>query len=75
MSRVYTQNCSLYRLPSPIVGWKDGKSNIIAPFVQSALSDVLYVTCPKRSKYALPNLILIPLRYVEATVVLGQHSL
>lgn len=50
--------------PSPTEGWKLGKSNMIAPLLQSAPSAVPYVTWPSRSKYALPNLMLMPLRYV-----------
>lgn len=37
---------------------------MIAPLLQSAPSAVPYVTWPSRSKYALPNLMLMPLRYV-----------
>lgn len=46
----HLQNCSLNRLWSPIVGRNDGKSNMIAPLLQSAPSVVLYVTWPRRSK-------------------------
>lgn len=40
-------------------GLKDGKSNMMAPLLQSAPSEVLVVTCPSRSKCGLPNLMLM----------------
>lgn len=44
-----SQNGSLKRRWSPIFGLKLGKSNMIAPLLQSAPSEVLVVTCPRRS--------------------------
>lgn len=54
-----SQNGSLKRRWSPIFGLKLGKSNMIAPLLQSAPSEVLVVTCPRRSKCGLPNLMLM----------------
>lgn len=59
---MHLQNGSLNLSPSPTDGLNVGKSNMIAPLLQSAPSAVPYVTCPSRSKYAFPNLMLIPLR-------------
>lgn len=42
-----------------MLGLKLGKSNMIAPLLQSAPSEVLVVTCPRRSKCGLPNLMLM----------------
>lgn len=70
-----SQNGSLNLSPSPTVGLKLGKSNMMAPLLQSAPSAVSYVTWPSRSKYAFPNLMLIPLRYVLViTIPLAASS-
>lgn len=42
-----------------MLGLNEGKSNMMAPLLQSAPSEVPVVTCPRRSKCGLPNLMLM----------------
>lgn len=66
-SRIYSQKSSLKRLWSPTAGRYVGRSNMMAPLLQSWPSSVPVVTWPKKVKIGLAKF------NVDAAPVRGRH--